>query len=130
MGSGKTVALLAVAVAVRLGTKSGWGKVNDLHVAMCVSCRCCTYWEHGALPPRHGAQRPSCCVLLLPPLLLLLISYILCPSCLFFICKCMQGAAKQLLELRQYSAWVTPASGVLLVSGGTYALLSRLLPSV
>lgn len=41
----------------------------------------------------------------------------------------LQGAAKRLLELRQYSAWVTPASGVLLVSGGTYALLSRLLPS-
>jgi cytochrome c-type biogenesis protein len=30
------------------------------------------------------------------------------------------------LSLRQYSAWVTPASGVLLVTGGTYALLSRL----
>lgn len=40
------------------------------------------------------------------------------------------GAAKRLLELRQYSAWVTPASGVLLVSGGTYALLTRLLPAV
>lgn len=42
----------------------------------------------------------------------------------------MQGAAKRVLELRQYSAWVTPASGVLLVSGGTYALLTRLLPAV
>lgn len=40
----------------------------------------------------------------------------------------MQGAAKRLLALRAYSAWVTPASGVLLVAGGTYALLSRLPP--
>eukprot|EP00775_Hariotina_reticulata_P009922 gene9922-10079_t len=40
------------------------------------------------------------------------------------------GAAKQLLSLRQYSAWVTPASGMLLVAGGTYTLLARLLPTV
>ncbi|KAG2494435.1 hypothetical protein HYH03_007487 [Edaphochlamys debaryana] len=39
------------------------------------------------------------------------------------------GVVKQLLALRQYSAWVTPASGVLLVAGGTYTLLSRLVPS-
>nr|AAL84598.2 putative c-type cytochrome biogenesis protein [Chlamydomonas reinhardtii] len=39
------------------------------------------------------------------------------------------GTVKQLLALRQYSAWVTPASGVLLVAGGTYTLLSRLVPS-
>ena len=37
------------------------------------------------------------------------------------------GTLKQLLSLRQYSAWITPASGVLLLSGGTYTLLSRLL---
>ena len=36
------------------------------------------------------------------------------------------GALKQVLALRQWSAWVTPASGVLLLSGGTYTLLSRL----
>lgn len=40
-----------------------------------------------------------------------------------------QGAMKQLLALRQYSAWVTPASGALLVAGGTYTLLSRLIPA-
>ena len=37
------------------------------------------------------------------------------------------GTLKQLLSLRQYSAWITPASGVLLLSGGTYTLLSRVL---
>jgi len=43
----------------------------------------------------------------------------------------LQGAAKQaLLDMRSSSAWVTPASGVLLVAGGTYALLTRLLPAV
>jgi cytochrome c-type biogenesis protein len=30
------------------------------------------------------------------------------------------------LSLRRYSAWITPASGALLVAGGTYAALSRL----
>jgi len=39
------------------------------------------------------------------------------------------GAMKRILALRQYSGWVTPASGALLVSGGTYTLLSRLLPA-
>lgn len=43
---------------------------------------------------------------------------------------CLQGAVKRVLELRQASSWVTPTSGVLLVAGGTYALLSRLLPAV
>lgn len=36
---------------------------------------------------------------------------------------------KQLLALRQYSAWLTPASGVLLLVGGTYTLLERLAPA-
>ncbi|KAF6252872.1 cytochrome C biogenesis protein transmembrane region-domain-containing protein [Scenedesmus sp. NREL 46B-D3] len=41
------------------------------------------------------------------------------------------GAAKQaVLDMRTASAWVTPTSGVLLVAGGTYALLTRLLPAV
>ncbi|GAB4816768.1 hypothetical protein N2152v2_003814 [Parachlorella kessleri] len=39
------------------------------------------------------------------------------------------GALARLLAARQWSAWVTPASGVLLVVGGTYALLSRLAPA-
>jgi len=38
------------------------------------------------------------------------------------------GSVKQALELRQYSAWVTPASGMLLVAGGTFSALDRLLP--
>ena len=42
--------------------------------------------------------------------------------------SCPQGSLKQLLSLRQYSAWITPASGVLLVGGGSYVLLQRLLP--
>jgi cytochrome c-type biogenesis protein len=43
----------------------------------------------------------------------------------------LQGAAKQaLLDMRSASAWVTPTSGVLLVAGGTYSLLTRLLPAL
>jgi len=37
------------------------------------------------------------------------------------------GATKQLMSVRQYSAWITPASGALLLAGGTYSLLSRLI---
>ncbi len=40
----------------------------------------------------------------------------------------LQGALQQLLAMRKYSEWVTSASGTLLVAGGTYMLLSRLLP--
>ncbi|KAK3240010.1 hypothetical protein CYMTET_50106 [Cymbomonas tetramitiformis] len=39
------------------------------------------------------------------------------------------GALKQLLELRQWTALITPTSGALLISGGVYTLLSRTLPS-
>ena len=35
------------------------------------------------------------------------------------------GSLQRLLSVRKYSAWVTPASGVLLLAGGTYGLLSR-----
>ena len=38
------------------------------------------------------------------------------------------AAIKKLLELRQWSAWVTPTSGALLVGFGVFSLLSRLLP--
>ncbi|WP_448562121.1 cytochrome c biogenesis protein CcdA [Trichothermofontia sp.] len=37
-------------------------------------------------------------------------------------------AIKKFLALRQRSAWITPASGVLLVSFGVFSLLSRLTP--
>ncbi|KAF5840814.1 cytochrome C biogenesis protein transmembrane region-domain-containing protein [Dunaliella salina] len=39
------------------------------------------------------------------------------------------GSMKQILDIRKYSAWVTPASGALLISGGTFTILSRLLPA-
>ena len=32
---------------------------------------------------------------------------------------------KRIMSMRKYTAWVTPASGVLLVAGGTYGILSR-----
>jgi len=36
--------------------------------------------------------------------------------------------AKQMLSLRQWSSWITPASGVVLIIFGVFTLLSRLLP--
>lgn len=39
------------------------------------------------------------------------------------------ASLKRLLELRQWSSWVTPASGALLLGFGVFSLLSRLLPS-
>lgn len=39
------------------------------------------------------------------------------------------GALSRLLAARKWSAWVTPASGVLLVAGGTYGFLSRVAPA-
>ncbi|MBE9108303.1 sulfite exporter TauE/SafE family protein [Nodosilinea sp. LEGE 07298] len=39
------------------------------------------------------------------------------------------ASLKRLLNLRQWSSWVTPASGALLLGFGVFSLLSRLLPS-
>ena len=39
------------------------------------------------------------------------------------------GALKRVMSLRQWSGWITPASGVCLLAGGTYGLLSRTLPA-
>lgn len=36
------------------------------------------------------------------------------------------GALKKLLELRKWSAWINPFSGILLISFGAFSLLSRL----
>lgn len=38
------------------------------------------------------------------------------------------GALKDILAVRQWSGFITPASGVLLLAGGTYSLLSRVIP--
>jgi cytochrome c-type biogenesis protein len=38
------------------------------------------------------------------------------------------ASIKKLLELRRWSSWITPASGVLLVGFGVFSLISRLLP--
>lgn len=39
------------------------------------------------------------------------------------------NSLKRLLELRQWSSWITPASGVLLLVFGVFSLLNRLLPT-
>ncbi len=39
------------------------------------------------------------------------------------------GALQRILSVRQWSRWITPASGVLLLAGGTYGLLTRLVPA-
>ncbi|MBD2230360.1 cytochrome c biogenesis protein CcdA [Phormidium tenue] len=39
------------------------------------------------------------------------------------------ASLKRLLNLRQWSSWVTPASGALLLGFGVFSLLSRLLPT-
>ncbi|NET53567.1 MAG: cytochrome c biogenesis protein CcdA, partial [Merismopedia sp. SIO2A8] len=38
--------------------------------------------------------------------------------------------AKQLLTLRQWSGWITPVSGVILIGFGVFTLLSRLIPAI
>ncbi|UBF25186.1 cytochrome c biogenesis protein CcdA [Kovacikia minuta CCNUW1] len=39
------------------------------------------------------------------------------------------ASIKKLLELRRWSGWITPASGILLVGFGVFSLLFRLLPA-
>jgi cytochrome c-type biogenesis protein len=39
------------------------------------------------------------------------------------------ASLKKLLELRRWSGWITPASGVLLIGFGVFSLLFRLVPS-
>ena len=38
------------------------------------------------------------------------------------------GSLRTIMSARAYTAWVTPASGFLLVAGGTYGVLSRVAP--
>ena len=35
---------------------------------------------------------------------------------------------KKFLEIRKWSSWITPASGILLVGFGVFSLLSRIIP--
>ncbi|MEO0488561.1 MAG: cytochrome c biogenesis protein CcdA, partial [Cyanobacteria bacterium J06659_2] len=39
------------------------------------------------------------------------------------------ASIKRLLELRRWSGWITPASGILLVGFGVFSLVLRLLPT-
>lgn len=39
------------------------------------------------------------------------------------------ASIKKILELRQWSGWITPASGVILVGFGVFSLLSRVFPT-
>eukprot|EP00208_Stichococcus_sp_RCC1054_P006257 CAMPEP_0206141680 /NCGR_PEP_ID=MMETSP1473-20131121/13785_1 /ASSEMBLY_ACC=CAM_ASM_001109 /TAXON_ID=1461547 /ORGANISM="Stichococcus sp, Strain RCC1054" /LENGTH=325 /DNA_ID=CAMNT_0053536345 /DNA_START=99 /DNA_END=1076 /DNA_ORIENTATION=+ len=39
------------------------------------------------------------------------------------------GALSRVMAVRQWSGFITPASGVLLIAGGSYGLLSRLIPA-
>lgn len=38
----------------------------------------------------------------------------------------MQEMMKSVVSVRRYSGWLNPAFGTLLVAGGTYTILSRL----
>jgi cytochrome c-type biogenesis protein len=40
------------------------------------------------------------------------------------------GSLKAIVSARKYTAWVTPASGFMLVAGGTYGFLFRAQPAV
>jgi hypothetical protein len=71
------------------------------------------------------AQHMSLSHTLLPPCLILGAAM----TCSRLLHLPVQSAVRQVVELRRYSAWVTPASGVMLVAGGTYAVLSRLVPA-
>ncbi|PZO44889.1 MAG: cytochrome C biogenesis protein, partial [Phormidesmis priestleyi] len=38
------------------------------------------------------------------------------------------ASIKRILELRRWSGWITPASGLLLVGFGLFSLVTRLMP--
>jgi cytochrome c-type biogenesis protein len=58
----------------------------------------------------------------------LLLAYTL-GYCAPLLCAALfTGALKDIMGVRRWSGWVSPASGVLLVAGGTYALLTRVAP--
>jgi cytochrome c-type biogenesis protein len=59
----------------------------------------------------------------------LLLSYTVGYSTPLILAGTFTAAIKRFLDLRQWSSWITPASGVLLVGFGVFSLLVRLLPS-
>ena len=59
---------------------------------------------------------------------MLLFAYALGYVAPLLVAAVFTDSLKQIMSMREYTAWVTPASGVLLVAGGTYGILSRLVP--
>ncbi|NET34528.1 MAG: cytochrome c biogenesis protein CcdA [Cyanothece sp. SIO1E1] len=59
---------------------------------------------------------------------ILLLSYTVGYVSPLVIAGTFTASIKKLLELRRWSGWITPASGVLLVGFGVFSLLSRFLP--
>lgn len=60
---------------------------------------------------------------------LLLLSYTAGYSAPLILAGTFTASLKQLLELRRWSGWITPTSGVLLVGFGVFTLLFRFLPT-
>jgi cytochrome c-type biogenesis protein len=60
----------------------------------------------------------------------LLLAYTLGYVAPLVIAGIFTASIKQLLALRQWSGWITPASGILLVGFGLFSLASRLMPIV
>lgn len=59
----------------------------------------------------------------------LLLAYTVGYSAPLILAGTFTASIKKLLELRRWSAWITPASGALLVGFGVFSLLFRFLPS-
>jgi cytochrome c-type biogenesis protein len=59
----------------------------------------------------------------------LLLSYAIGYVAPLIIAGTFTASIKKLLELRQWSSWITPASGVLLVGFGVFSLLTRVFPT-
>jgi cytochrome c-type biogenesis protein len=57
---------------------------------------------------------------------LVLLTYALGYCSPLVLAGCFVGQVKQLLELRRWSAWITPASGVSLVLFGLFTLITRM----
>ncbi len=59
----------------------------------------------------------------------LLLSYTAGYTAPLLIAGTFTAAIKRFLELRRWSAWITPASGVLLIGFGMFSLLTRMFPT-